>query len=742
MGAALALRVLHIADSHIGAGLPRRGIVRNSRVRYRGQDFVDCYHRVLARARECHADLVIHAGDVFDHPRPSQAQVAEACEPLLKLAQDGIPVVVVPGNHERSSLPACLWLSHPGVHLVSEPTTVRLSVRGTRVAIAAFPCIRRSAAELFAPTLQQTGWERAAADITILAVHQAFRGARCGPADYTFRGGEDVIDPDAIPAGIDYVAAGHIHRHQVLQGDRLDRPPIVYAGSPDRITFAEMEEPKGCVLVEFDGRRPVARFLEHDVRAMLNMPLDVSGHTSETLLLAVRAKIAGAPEGALVGLRLTGQTTRPSLRQLQLARRVGQWRPDLALHISWNSIEWVAEREVAAARSRTSRGAFEELDAPAEPVLRVSREAVGELPAACGTYALSREDGGLLYVGKAVNVRARVRTHLRAGAVSSAAWTSQIAGIEVRPAADELEALLVEAELVRRLKPPFNQQMRLWRRYCYICHTDRAHDQLGVCDEPRDDGVCYGPFRSRWQAREAIEALAAWLGLALCPDESPASGGLLTAHPGARLCRRYFARQCAGPCGDRVSVDGYARRLAARRAILLGEPPDEALLSEFPLPADERQQVILNGVISRSELLRRARLLQNGLIILPPAARGRRVLLITARGLHIERLDTAQTAERILGWWNERVGRAPPSSCIPRSIADSLGTAAGYLARSPACCFVPVEARHTLTAAQLEALSARETGGNAAPPLSSSGRGARTACSAVVDRPAETGIHE
>ncbi len=253
-------RILHLADSHIGADLPARP--RSARHR-RGDDIVASYRRVLALAEDVGVDLVIHAGDVFDLPRPNDAALAAAGEPLLRLAAAGIPVVIVPGNHERSILPGSLLFSHANLHVVRQPETLTFELRGTRVAIAAFPCVRRQSATRFGGLLEATGWEPAPADVRILAVHQTFESATCGPARYRFRSGDDVVERGAVPAAFDYVAAGHIHRHQVLETPHEGGPPIVYPGSPDRISFAERDEPKGAVLVESDGDRLTHRFVEH-----------------------------------------------------------------------------------------------------------------------------------------------------------------------------------------------------------------------------------------------------------------------------------------------------------------------------------------------------------------------------------------------------------------------------------------------------------------------------------------------
>jgi DNA repair exonuclease SbcCD nuclease subunit len=116
----------------------------------------------------------------------------------------------------------------------------------------------------------------------------------------------------------DYVAAGHIHRHQVLESPCENGPPIVYPGSPERISFAERDEPKGAVLVESDGRGLTHRFVEHAVRPMRLVPLNVSGATRTRVRDAVLAQVAALPPDCVILLRLSGQTTRATMRGLDL----------------------------------------------------------------------------------------------------------------------------------------------------------------------------------------------------------------------------------------------------------------------------------------------------------------------------------------------------------------------------------------------------------------------------------------
>lgn len=238
------IRILLIADTHLGFA------------RHRPDDtFFANYHRALQPALRGDVDLVVHGGDVFYRSRVKPGLVMHAFEPLKRIADRGVPVVVVPGNHERSAIPFPLLAMHPRVHIFDSPRTFTLAVRGVDVAIAGFPCERNFIRERFAAAVEATGWRSAPAALRLLCIHQTVEGASVGPVDFVFRGGPDVIPGRAVPRGFAAILAGHIHRHQILKTD----PPVFYPGSIERTSSAENGEAKGYVTIDFapdaDGGR-------------------------------------------------------------------------------------------------------------------------------------------------------------------------------------------------------------------------------------------------------------------------------------------------------------------------------------------------------------------------------------------------------------------------------------------------------------------------------------------------------
>ncbi len=319
----MPVRILFLADSHLGFDLPVNPRVQRRR---RGHDFLANYRRALAPALAGEADLVVHGGDVFHHPRVHPTLVAQAFEPLQRLAEGGTPVFVVPGNHEGCRIPHARFSLHPGIHVFDRPRTFRIQVREHRLALLGFPYQRRGVRQGFAELLRETGWRGGEEDVALLCVHHCFEGARVGPGDFTFRHAPDVIRGRDLPAGLAAVLTGHVHRHQVLTRDLEDRPlaaPVLYPGSVERTAFAEMGEPKGYLALEVDGgaspmegpggKRGGAgghlrrwEFHHLPTRPMVSTDLPAHGLSASELASRVEAILAGLPEDAVLRLKICG----------------------------------------------------------------------------------------------------------------------------------------------------------------------------------------------------------------------------------------------------------------------------------------------------------------------------------------------------------------------------------------------------------------------------------------------------
>lgn len=283
------MRVVFFSDTHLGLDMPARPRVER---RHRGEDFFANVERVLAyaAAKETRADLVLHGGDLFFRSRVPPFIVDRVYARFARFVEETeIPLGVIAGNHERSVLPASLLLSHRLIHVFHRASTHVFDLRAGRIAITGVPFVgdgrRFCALARDAPSVPST--HNAAhvdvrnVDAHLLLAHEAFEGATCGPNDFTFRDRVDVVPLAGVPERFDVVLSGHIHRRQVLWRSRCEshsgvigRTPIVYAGSVERTSFAEMNEQKTFAVLELGARgHGRIRFVPLPARPMFDLVL-------------------------------------------------------------------------------------------------------------------------------------------------------------------------------------------------------------------------------------------------------------------------------------------------------------------------------------------------------------------------------------------------------------------------------------------------------------------------------------
>lgn len=313
------IRILFLADTHLGFDLPTRARIQRRR---RGHDFLANYATALQPALDGQVDLVVHGGDVFNRSRVPTSVAWQAFEPLTRVADRGVPVFVVPGNHERGRIPQLRFAQHAGIHLFDEPRTFVIDVRGARVALAGFPSERHDVRTKFRDLLEATGWLGVDATVRLLCMHQCVEGATVGPANFTFTTASDVIRGADVPAGFAAVLSGHIHRHQVLTTDlrgRLLAAPVLYPGSIERTSIAEAKEEKGFLHLAVSQEHVGWRFERLPARPLVRHDIDAGEMPDEALESGIRAFIAEAPADAVLTIRVSGTLSHRAARFLSAA---------------------------------------------------------------------------------------------------------------------------------------------------------------------------------------------------------------------------------------------------------------------------------------------------------------------------------------------------------------------------------------------------------------------------------------
>jgi DNA polymerase-3 subunit epsilon len=178
------------------------------------------------------------------------------------------------------------------------------------------------------------------------------------------------------------------------------------------------------------------------------------------------------------------------------------------------------------------------------------------LPRAPGVYLFRDRAGTVLYVGKAANLRTRVRSYFSSDQRRKVpALLRETASIDHQVCTSPLEAAVHEVRLIHRLRPRFNRQARNWDRYAYVKLTlDEAFPRLSVVRDPRDDGGLYlGPLPSGALARRAVEAVETVVPLRRCtkrigPRTPVREAPCTPAQLGVATC----------PCARTITATAYA----------------------------------------------------------------------------------------------------------------------------------------------------------------------------------------
>lgn len=287
-------RILYFSDTHLGFDYPVSGKSKHLR---RGFDFFNNFHFILQQAKTRRVDLVIHGGDLFFRSKVPDKVVNQTYDALFELADCDIPLIIVPGNHDRSTLPVSLFLEHPNIHIFRQPDIFHFNLQGIKLQVAGFPYVKLIGKELPA-ILEQINEKIKPHDLSILCMHQAVEGATVGPVDYTFRAGPDVVKPSDLDGNFTAYLSGHIHRHQILYFSGI---PFIYPGSIERTAFAERFEEKGYMYLDFDHQGLVdMQFERLPSRPMFIVELPDDPVSRKSLLSSIKPQIDSLPENAAV----------------------------------------------------------------------------------------------------------------------------------------------------------------------------------------------------------------------------------------------------------------------------------------------------------------------------------------------------------------------------------------------------------------------------------------------------------
>ena len=298
------MRILHFSDLHIGVENYGR-LDPETGLSTRLGDFLGSLDEVVACAVEEKIDLVLLAGDAYKGRDPSQTHQREFAKRLSRLSNEGIPTFILVGNHDlpnavsrATAVEIFRTLQVPRLYIGDSLQNYLVPTANGPIQILAVPWPRRggllSREESRGLTIDEIRQElenRITLAIqdrisqldpgipAILTGHLTVNGATVGTERSMMLGQDHVLLASTLhQPQLEYVALGHIHKHQIL---RDDPPMIVYSGSLQRVDFTEEPDQKGFCLIDLDQEAPQGQrltnfeFRKVDARKFLTIDVEI-----------------------------------------------------------------------------------------------------------------------------------------------------------------------------------------------------------------------------------------------------------------------------------------------------------------------------------------------------------------------------------------------------------------------------------------------------------------------------------
>jgi excinuclease ABC subunit C len=207
-------------------------------------------------------------------------------------------------------------------------------------------------------------------------------------------------------------------------------------------------------------------------------------------------------------------------------------------------------------------------EAPSPPSgVAVIETALETMPANPGVYRMLDAKGDALYVGKARSLKKRVHSYTQIGRLPERLrrMVSETVAMEIVTTHTEAEALLLEANLIKRLKPRFNIVLRDDKSYPWLMMTeDHPYPQIAKHRGAQvRKGSYWGPFASAWAVNQTVTAMQRVFLLRSCQDTVFSTR--------TRPCLLFQIKRCSAPCVGRISEPDYAKLVAQAKAFLAGK---------------------------------------------------------------------------------------------------------------------------------------------------------------------------
>ena len=339
------------------------------------------------------------------------------------------------------------------------------------------------------------------------------------------------------------------------------------------------------------------------------------------------------------------------------------------------------------------------------------KERLRQAPDGPGVYVMRDDKTKVIYVGKAMNLRNRLRSYFQAGGPPhprTAQMVRKVFDFDVLTCSTDQEALLLECTLIKRYRPRYNIRLRDDKNYLYM-KVPRKGDfpRVYTVRKVADDGARYfGPFTNAGALRTTMKTLRRIFPYRTCSDETLKRG---------RVCLDYHIKRCAGPCEDLIGRDDYHQNLEQISVFMDGRPKEllRSIRGEMMAASDslefERAARLRDRASALEKVAQRQSVLsqsvrEQDVIGLARSGATAIVAVLTVRGgrvlgsetFELEGSAEMETGEIVNGFAGQFYGDAtsyPRDVLVPEVIADGDTLAAWMTGRRGARVTISVPER-------------------------------------------------
>lgn len=314
----MTINVIHVSDIHLGSGEGHGRVNPLTGLNSRFEDFDKALKQVVDYTIATKADIFLFSGDAYRTSSPEPLYQKTFARELKRLSDASIQTILLTGNHDlilRStashSMSVFQSLEIPNVTVIDKPQLFKIDTKHGACQIIGLPYVTRHhlmTSEEFSSmgqvqidkaivekvsAIMRGLYDELDEDIpTLVTAHMTLDKAIAGIEKELLVGYTQTFPSDIfIDSRVDFVALGHVHKHQVI---RENSPPIVYAGSLERIDFGEEKEDKGFLHIELN--RGSSKFDFHSIspRPFITVDCDLTKAEDPTkhLLKAIEEKIS------------------------------------------------------------------------------------------------------------------------------------------------------------------------------------------------------------------------------------------------------------------------------------------------------------------------------------------------------------------------------------------------------------------------------------------------------------------